>query len=446
MHYVERFIEKEFYNWKQNWEGYGLEVTGCRQVGKTTTVLHFANENYKNVVYVNVGTDDMSLLETINEHNALVVIQQYCNQCGIHYEDNRNTVLVLDEVQESRAIYEKIRVFNRCLKCDLIVTGGNLSKTIEFFQPAGDLIQCRMYPLSFEEYLHYYNAYEYYSKTSIKTICDEKYDWFKQVYDVYSVVGGYPAVFCTYLEGKPLQPIFESLLNTFKSEFRINTVNSADYDKIDSMFKVICELLCKEKKGDARVLATASKLTTQDKSKRVSAAECNNLLAWLQASGIISYCGKIDLRTGDEYTAERFYFEDVGLFRFVCEKYNLETTAVVGAVAETFVYNELRFNNFQKRFYQDRPSFAICDDYELDFYVVARFDGKKYGIEVKNGKNTGKSLQNVLDRLDCAIYARVDSGTGESGKVYTIPVFLLNKFWMDKEVEFKPLKQLKGFE
>ena len=80
MHYVERFIEKEFYNWKQNWEGYGLEVTGCRQVGKTTTVLHFANENYKNVVYVNVGTDDMSLLETINEHNALVVIQQYCNQ------------------------------------------------------------------------------------------------------------------------------------------------------------------------------------------------------------------------------------------------------------------------------------------------------------------------------------------------------------------------------
>ena len=446
MPYIKRSVEKEFYNWKEHWKGYGLEVVGCRQVGKTTTVLHFAYENYKNVVYVNVGADNIDLLSSINEHNALEVIQQYCNSCDIHYEDDRSTVLILDEIQESKAIYEKIRVFNRYLGCDLIVTGSNLAKTIGFFQPAGDLIQCKMYPLSFEEYLEYYGAYKYYSENSIETICKEKYDWFKQVYDVYTVVGGYPAVFCAYLDGKPLQPIFESLLNTFRSEFRVNTQNSADYDKIDIMFKTICELLCREKKGDARVLFTISKLTMQDKSKRITAAECNNLLAWLQASSIVSYCGKVDLRTGDEYAAERFYFEDVGLFRFICERYNLEKTAVVGAIAETFVYNELRFNDYQKRFYQDKPSFAVYDDYELDFYVVSRFDDKAYGIEVKNGKNTGKSLQKVLDRLDCAIYARVNGNVGRDGKVHTLPIFLLNKFWMDKTIPYKPLKQLKGFE
>ena len=31
-----------------------LEVKGARQVGKTTTLLHFAKENYENLIYIDL--------------------------------------------------------------------------------------------------------------------------------------------------------------------------------------------------------------------------------------------------------------------------------------------------------------------------------------------------------------------------------------------------------
>ena len=46
MEYIKRFVEEDFKEWKERYSRFTLEVVGCRQVGKTTTVLHFAKENY----------------------------------------------------------------------------------------------------------------------------------------------------------------------------------------------------------------------------------------------------------------------------------------------------------------------------------------------------------------------------------------------------------------
>ncbi len=106
-----------------------------------------------------------------------------------------DTVLILDEVQENKAIYERIRTFNRSLDCHVIFTGSNLKLAQDYFQPAGDCISMTMYPLSFEEYINYFGGYEYYQKNSISTICKEKYQWFQDLYSVYLRVGGYPEIF-----------------------------------------------------------------------------------------------------------------------------------------------------------------------------------------------------------------------------------------------------------
>lgn len=450
MDYITRLVEKDFLNWKNNMPDYGLEVTGCRQVGKTTAVLHFAQQNYKYVIYVNVGADtDIRLLEDADTNTVVTKLKIYCEKIGIHYVDTRDTVLIFDEIQESRKLYERIRIFNRYLKCDLIVTGSNLAKTKDFFQPAGDVIQIRMYPLSFEEYINYYGAYDYYTSSSIDQICTEKYDWFHQVYTTYLTVGGYPAVFNAYLEGRSLQPVFEDLLETFKSEFRVNTGNPADYDKIELMFGTICKMLCREKKGDSHIVEQLSKLTAQNKSKRIATEECNNLLAWLSASRIINYCDKIDLRTKELYPSERFYFEDVGIFQYLCDKYRIDSTATRGLLVETFIFKQLKENHFVERFYMDRPAFAVNESYELDFYVVSRIDDKAYGIEAKAGKNAGISIRKMLDhkQLDYAVYARSTGKAGQDENVYTIPTFLLNKFSFDKGTPIKrePLKKIEAF-
>lgn len=405
--YIERFIEKDFHDWKDNWaDSRTLLVKGCRQVGKTTSVRHFAGENYKYVIYVDVRSEtDLSILESASESN---VVERLTAFCEAHPEmhafiNSPDTVLILDEVQESKAIYERIRTFNRSLDCHVIFTGSNLKLAQDYFQPAGDCISMTMYPLSFEEYINYFGGYEYYQKNSISTICKEKYQWFQDLYSVYLRVGGYPEIFKSYVNGKQLDMQFEVLLDSFKSELRTRTAEICDFDKIDTMFYTICEVLCREKKGNARIVEVTSKLTEQAASKRISTKECNNILSWLQSANIINFCDKKDLATGELYSSERFYFEDLGLFCYLCRKYQID-------------------------------AFAVKNQYELDFIVTSKIDRQTYGIEVKAGNNTAISLKKMLQTkdIDFAILAKGDAKVGEKEKIYTLPIFLVSKFTFDK--------------
>lgn len=47
------------------------------------------------------------------------------------FEDNKDTIVVIDEIQESSKVYSMIRQFAREFECDFIVTGSYLGKTRE---------------------------------------------------------------------------------------------------------------------------------------------------------------------------------------------------------------------------------------------------------------------------------------------------------------------------
>lgn len=439
MQYFERIVEEELKKWKESNRvsdhKYALEVTGSRQVGKTTTVLHFAENNYKNVIYVDVRHDDIQPMKHVNFNNVRSVIDKYCEDNGLEYTDDNETIIIFDEIQESKVLFEKIRTFNRGLNCDLIITGSNLQKTIGLFQPAGDLLEIRMYPLSFEEYLLYFGAYDYYYNNSVETICREKLDWFRNVYEVYKVVGGYPSVFTAFLEKRDITNAFAAIMKAFQSEFRVITRDPSDYDKIEIMFETICEVLYKEKKGNKRILDIVSHITEQSKNKRISAKECNNILAWLSASRIINFCDKRDLKTGELYPSERFYFDDIGFLRYICDRMQLDSSTVEGIVAENFIFKQLKDGTFEKRFYGVRPAFAVSGPYELDFFVTSKIDDCRYGIEVKAGNNVGVSARKILaeNGVDFIINAKgsVQSGNESSSEV-VLPIFLFNKFQFDK--------------
>ena len=200
------------------------------------------------------------------------------------------------------------------------------------------------------------------------------------------------------------------------------------------MFYTICEVLCREKKGNARIVEVTSKLTEQVASKRISTKACNNILSWLQSANIINFCDKKDLATGELYSSERFYFEDLGLFCYLCHKYQIDASVVLGIAAETFVFKQLYELHFITRFYGDRPTFAVKNQYELDFIVTSKIDRQTYGIEVKAGNNTAISLKKMLQNkeIDFAILAKGDAKVGEKEKIYTLPIFLISKFTFDK--------------
>ena len=75
--YIHRFIEDDLLDWKLNNGDKVLVVSGCRQVGKTTTILEFARREYKNVVYINVATDIfVKELAAASWYNIVECIQQ----------------------------------------------------------------------------------------------------------------------------------------------------------------------------------------------------------------------------------------------------------------------------------------------------------------------------------------------------------------------------------
>ena len=431
--YIHRFIEDDLLDWKLNSSNKVLVVSGCRQVGKTTTIMEFARHEYENVVYINVATDIfVKELAAASWYNIVECIRQISEKMGVTYTDDSATILILDEIQESKAVYERIRLFSRGLKCHVIVTGSYLGRLKNAFQPMGDICKLQMYPLSYQEYLYYFNGYNYFKEHSIEEICNnqEVFNWYADIYNVYTIVGGYPEVFVNYLNSKPIESCFRSLVGIFSDEFKGNTTVASDYDKLSQMFQAICVAMVREKKGAFGNLNIVSQLTEQDDKKRLNKKECNNLLAWMSESHILNYADRVDLESNEVYPSERMYFEDIGLANYLCNRYNIDISAKNGLLAETFVYKQLAENDFFDRFYFDRPAFAIYNQYEVDFYVRSKYDDLRYGIEVKAGNNKGISINKLLDRglIDIVINAKGSSGYGSKDQKYTIPIFLFSKF------------------
>lgn len=83
--------------------------------------------------------------------------------------DGKETVVVIDEIQESSRVYSLIRQFAREFQCHFIVTGSYLGKTVEqgYFLPAGDTEELRMDTLSFPEFLGAVGARELYESIDL---------------------------------------------------------------------------------------------------------------------------------------------------------------------------------------------------------------------------------------------------------------------------------------
>ena len=51
--YLRRKIEEYRLEWKKNDERLPLIIKGARQIGKTESIIHFAEQNYGNIVSIN---------------------------------------------------------------------------------------------------------------------------------------------------------------------------------------------------------------------------------------------------------------------------------------------------------------------------------------------------------------------------------------------------------
>lgn len=103
---LKRKIEQRLIEWKDTVGHKPLIVKGCRQCGKTFSVLKFAKEHYKNVVYLNFyeNPDHASVFSGSLEIDNLIIMLSALLPGRAKFEAGK-TVLVLDEIQDCPEVF-----------------------------------------------------------------------------------------------------------------------------------------------------------------------------------------------------------------------------------------------------------------------------------------------------------------------------------------------------
>ena len=446
---LQRDIQKAFLDWKKHktvFSNKALYVQGCRQSGKTTEIRKFAFKNYEYVIYIDISMDDIGFQNLLLNREGISikrVMSEYCKRANLpEYEDSRRTVLIIDEIQNSKEVYNRIRVLKEGLKCDIIISGSYLSvisRDKGYFLPAGDLYYVTLFPLSFMEFSKVFKC-----EKSLKEIDlfggseSSEYSKLFEIYNLYRQIGGYPSVIMSYIQRRSIQVCYKEidrLLKVFKEESiqyfsEPNTVMA--FDAVFS--EMLLEMIKKKRGSGTEYIKDITERVKISYENFLDRRQVQEAIAWVLNAGIIGTC---DLAQEGKLTNilrnRRIYFLDCGLLSYVISRNAINESAWQGLLTETFVFSELSRLHYAN--YDDdsenesdigffiepkleKPVFSILDSYELKF--IELYDKTIYSIEIKTGKSSTKSLDEFMKRGFVNIEVIVENTEGKS---LTIPIY-----------------------
>ena len=446
---LRRNIYKKLLAWKKENTGRVLELQGDRHVGKTYILKKFGKENFSKMVYINMaentGKNFSRCISIAMEWEPGKPMEETPIRKALElydetFKDNKDTVVIIDEIQESAEIYNQIRTLAREFQAYVIVTGSYLGRTMEpdFFLPAGDMDHMVMESMTFDEFLDVFDEQELYEKIDLygkgRT---EDYKKLMEYYEIYQKIGGYPAVVACYAEYRDLNKcmgLIGDLINVFADESKRYFEDIIDINMFQKLFNAIALLMMQEKLGIRDLTAELSKIAYQEESGRTTKKMINHAISWLQESHIIGYASKaVDCDYKQIKDNSRYYFLDMGIAYYFLSRTGAPYDVIKGLLAENFVYLVLR-----RRIENTHeiaglvPWFASYEKIkgELDFYVRSLVDYKNYGIEVKSTDASAKTARKLLEdgKLDYLYLLKGETMGGiADGRIFTVPLCLADR-------------------
>jgi len=431
-----REIQAELEKWKTERSDYVLYLSGARQIGKTTEIKKFAYSHYENILYLDLAVDQLreGLEQCIQGTlNVVFAFSDFCAQSNLaDFVDSPDTVIILDEIQESVVLYNRIRQMQGGLKCHIIVSGSYLGKTLNsrYFKPAGNVWEVEMLPLSFMEFCDAFGCREKLQK--IDLFGQGPAGHYRELYQLYSVyvqIGGYPAVVAEYKKSGEIDGCMEilgRLLQTFTEESAAYFTEDKCRIIFENVYKEAFRTIAKEKKGtSSKDIETVTNFVRDATKENVSRNEVNRAVTWLKYSRIIGACDLYNQgSTTDILSERRFYFMDCGIANCISRMTSMDNRTVAGVLTENFAYTELYRLYKTSRVKGDKPCCSVYGRYELDFMIVDR-DDRKYGLEIKTSdENDPVSLIVYLDNgmVDKGYLAGRTKG-GIRKKYDSIPIY-----------------------
>lgn len=446
---LERKAYAQLTAWKRHPDHSTLEVSGARQVGKTYLVNKFADEHYKKKIYVNLLELSGELFldkyyelrEEMKagrrpENPVFELMKKYAPD----FLDSCDTVVIIDEIQESAEIYNRIREFTRSLKSDFIITGSYLGRILnkEFKYSSGDLDTLVIQTLSFEEFLMAVDRDTLFKEMDLFGAGEDNiYRELEELYQVYCRIGGYPAVVLEYLQSRSVeecQKVLEKIIRLFANESIRYFEDILDENVYENIFTGVARLLVREKKGfhENSLTEELQQIVVKEYSSNITKASMNRAINWLYSAGVIGFAGKIPECNILDYKARaRCYFMDVGLAYYFLSLTGCPISDIYGTVNENFVFLDLqRRLGSPREMVLESPAFATWKNSEIDYFIMTYNSRKVYLVEVKSGKNNNKTINHILESIkaDYILYLKGNTHGGISGNTLTIPIYGISKF------------------
>ncbi|MCR5323402.1 MAG: ATP-binding protein [Lachnospiraceae bacterium] len=399
--YLKRKADEYLQNWKQTPGHKPLIIKGARQVGKTESIMQFANENYKNVICINfalekkyrVITDDGYTVEEVNK--AITRIDPSKNFI------EGDTLLFFDEIQDYPDIATALKSYCLDGKYDVICSGSLLGiyyKKIES-NSVGYKTDYIMRSMDFEEFLWAkgYNgelkAEMMESMLGAQPFSTAVMQTMSELFLDHIILGGMPAVVKEYIENGLFSntlDIQKQLLADYEEDI-MKYAEGMDQTRILNVFRHIPVQLGKENKK-----FQISKVASGARFKDYRGA-----IEWLANAGIINICyclhyPELPLKGNYEETKYKIYMADTGLLVAMLDEEIQEDLRVrknirtyKGGLYENIIGDMLVKAGYSLYYYTKENSTL-----EEDFFV-RNTDGL-IPIEVKATNNTSKALSTLI--------------------------------------------------
>lgn len=434
-----RKAKSKLIDWANNSKK-ALLVTGARQVGKTYIIREFLKEEFGENFFVEFNLFENKLAkETIdassNSKDLLFRLSVLSDKPMI----KGKTIIFIDEVQVCSNIITAINFLVNEGSYRYILSGSLLGTELKDIKsiPIGYMDSFQMFPLDFEEFLIANglntNVIEklktdFINLTPVDNIVHNK---LIDMFHLYLIVGGMPAVVKKYLDTYNLKYVVEEQNNIN----RFYRQDIAKYDAENKLYiKDIFDLIPSELNNQNK------RFIMKNLNENLKFNKYENSFLWLKDAGVAlpTYCAdepKTPLMLSKSRNLFKLFHCDVGLLTSMYMDNNLKIKILnkdkninFGCIYENVIAEELTSKGFDLYYYKSNKLG------EIDFLIENK--GVVIPIEIKSGKNYKKhnALNNLLSNNYDIPKGYILSNNNiriEDNKIY-IPIYMIMFFEKDK--------------
>ena len=385
---MKRKIEDKISRFLQEETKKALLVTGARQIGKTYIIRECLKKQFSSVVEINFVENEVAkkiFAEFRDTKDILLRLSAVADK-PLHKGE---TVIFLDEVQECKEIVTAIKFLVEEGSYRYVMSGSLLGVELKDIRsvPVGYMNVMEMYPMDFEEFCMANQVGDHI--LSLLRACYQMvepvdpliHDKMMELFRLYLIVGGMPAVVQKYIDTNNLKYVIElqkEILAQYKKDI-------AKYDPDNKLYLEDIFNLIPSELNNKNKRFIMKKLNENFKFSRYE-----NSFIWLKDAGVVlpTYCASepmAPLLLSKATNLFKLFASDVGLLAAMyadgiqMKILMNEMSMNYGAIYENVVAQELKCHGFDLYYYNNNRTG------ELDFLV--EYQGKVLPIEVKSGKD-----------------------------------------------------------